>query len=78
MRNRTLKLLITFHSTTGAMAMEQHCKKENLPGRLIPVPTEITAGCGMAWCAPPESLPVLQSAVSGAGLDVQGWYEMLL
>lgn len=47
-------LVITFHTTTEAMAMEKHCKNEKAPGRLIPVPKEISAGCGMAWCAKPE------------------------
>lgn len=78
MKKRTLKLLITFHTTTGAMAMEQYCKRGDLPGRLIPVPREITAGCGMAWCAPPENGTALKAAVSAAGLEYQGWYEMLL
>lgn len=47
-------LVITFHTTTEAMAMETTCKAEQAPGRLIPVPKSITAGCGMAWCAKPE------------------------
>lgn len=32
------KVVITFYTTTEAMAMEQVCKKENADGRLIPVP----------------------------------------
>ena len=30
------------------MAMEAACR---LPGRLIPKPAELGAGCGLAWCA---------------------------
>ena len=55
MRPKTLKLVITFHTTAAAMAMEKFCKEENVPGRLIPVPRELTADCGMAWCAPVEA-----------------------
>ena len=55
MRPKTLKLVITFHTTAAAMAMEEFCKEENVPGRLIPVPRELTADCGMAWCAPVEA-----------------------
>lgn len=51
MRKKTEALVISFGTTTEAMKMERHCEKEGLPGRLIPIPREITAGCGMAWKA---------------------------
>ena len=54
MREKTRKLIVTFHTTTAAMAMEKACHANGTPGRLIPVPREITAGCGMSWSAPPE------------------------
>ena len=44
MREKKLWLIIAFHTTTAAMAMEAMCAAKNLPGRLIPVPREITAG----------------------------------
>lgn len=47
-------LVITFKTTAEAMSMESHCKAQGAPGRLIPVPKSISAGCGMAWCAKPE------------------------
>ncbi len=43
------KLIITFPTTTAAIAWERVCKAEELPGRLIPVPPHIKAGCGLAW-----------------------------
>ncbi len=49
MRQRSPALIITFSATTDAMAMEAHCQARGLPGRLIPIPREITAGCGLAW-----------------------------
>ena len=56
MREKKLWLIITFHTTTAAMAMESLCTEKGLPGRLIPVPREITAGCGMSWRAPVMSV----------------------
>ena len=38
MRPKTQKLVITFHTTAAAMAMEKLCHEQGLPGRLIPVP----------------------------------------
>lgn len=55
MREKQLKLVLTFHTTTDAMAMEQRCMALGLPGRLIPLPTVISADCGMCWAAPPEA-----------------------
>ena len=34
------KILITFYTTTQAMEMEECCRQEGMPGRLIPVPAE--------------------------------------
>jgi len=78
MREKELKLVITFHTTTAAMAMEKACNARSLPGRLIPVPREITSGCGMAWCAPPESREALEQAAKEEGIDVSGVYALMI
>ena len=54
MRKKVMKLVVTFHTTSDAMAMEKICKERSVPGRLIPVPREITAGCGLSFSAPIE------------------------
>ena len=61
-------LIITFATTTQAMAMESFCARENLPGRLIPVPRQITAGCGLSWKALPQEQELLLSAMEKGGL----------
>lgn len=50
MREKQLKLIITFHTTAAAMAMEKVCHTKGLPGRLMPVPRTVTSDCGIAWC----------------------------
>ena len=35
MRKKELKLVVTFHTTADAMAMEKACKENNTPGRII-------------------------------------------
>lgn len=48
MRKKEERFVVTFATTTGAMAMERACQAAGLPGRLIPVPRSITArlpGC---------------------------------
>ena len=78
MRAKSLKLIVTFHTTTAAMAMERVCTAAGLPGRLIPVPREITAGCGMSWKAEPEDRAALEAFVKEKGITVAGWYELML
>ena len=76
MRVKRPKLIVTFHTTTAAMGMELACGNAGLPGRLIPVPREITAGCGMAWCAPPEARAALEAFVKQEAIATAGWYEL--
>lgn len=53
MRQKEWKLIITFHTTADAIAFEKACKAAERPGRMIPVPREISAGCGLAWATLP-------------------------
>lgn len=78
MRLKQPRLIITFHTTTAAMGMEIACGRARLPGRLIPVPREITAGCGMAWSAPPEARTLLETFVKQENITTDGWYELIL
>lgn len=61
-RTKTPKLVITFLTTTAAMTMESVCPQEH--GRLIPIPREISAGCGLAWCAEPHMESVLSDLMT--------------
>ena len=54
MREKKPFLIITFSATVDAMAMEKYCMDHQLPGRLIPIPREIHAGCGLAWKTAPD------------------------
>lgn len=78
MRAKQLKLIVTFHTTTAAMAMEKACNAAGIPGRLIPVPREITAGCGMSWKAEPSDRAALEAFVAEKGITVAGFYELML
>lgn len=78
MRTKELKYIITFHTTTGAMQMEKYCKENQYPGRLIPVPRAISAGCGLCWAAPVKEKELLHEMLSGKGMDVDGEYEIMV
>lgn len=42
-------LYVTFYTTTDAIAAEEILKTNNIKGRLVLIPRELSAGCGMAW-----------------------------
>lgn len=68
MRQKRPALIITFSSTTDAMAVEAHCQARGLPGRLIPVPRAITAGCGLAWKTDPGGEETFARALTALGV----------
>ena len=49
MINKKLSLVISFKKTVDAMAFEEHSLKNGIAGRLIPLPKQVSAGCGLAW-----------------------------
>ena len=78
MRKKEWKLVVTFHTTADAMAMEQVCRERQVEGRLIPVPKTITAGCGLAWCAGLECRERLQGVMEQAGITEEAMHQCLL
>ena len=78
MIRKEMKLVITFHTTTEAMAMEQACKAKGADGRIIPVPRSISAGCGLAWCAKLESEEDLRRLMERQGIIPQEIQECLV
>ncbi len=76
MRTKTPKAVITFATTSDAMAMEASARAHGIPGRLVPVPSEIDAGCGLAWCAEAADRDELAACLERYSLSYQGIYEI--
>ena len=71
MREKRPALVTTFPTTAAAMACEELCGAEGLPGRTIPVPGEVAAGCGLAWKAKPEDADALGRALDAADVSFE-------
>ncbi len=63
-------LVIAFTSTEQALAAEAMLQQQGLPGRMIPIPSQISAGCGLAWKAETEQQELLLEALTASGI---GW-----
>ena len=66
MRQKRPALILAFDSTSQAIAAEKLFQENGLPGRMIPVPAQISAGCGLAWKAEPDEKQALLDALSRA------------
>ena len=75
MIKKTERLVITFYTTTAALAMESGCKASGADCRIIPVPGSITAECGLAWCAKNESEDALLDLMVQHHITPQGIYH---
>ncbi len=78
MRKKEKKLVVTFHTTADAMAMEKACREHNVPGRLIPVPRSISAGCGMAWCTALEDRDRILQVLKERNIEQEDVHECML
>lgn len=76
MRKKEWKLIVAFHTTADAIAFEKSCKESNKDGRMIPVPRELSAGCGLAWCAVPEVKEELERFSAEKGLSYEEMTEL--
>lgn len=69
---------MTFHTTADAMAMEKICKEREAPGRIIPVPRAISAGCGLAWCTQLSQREEIESIMREAGIEQEDMHECMV
>lgn len=75
-RQKTPKVVVTFASLTDALAVEDSAKEHGFPGRIIPVPSEIDAGCGFAWAAPAAQRGEVERALADHALAHEGVHEI--
>lgn len=78
MLQKKLCLVVTFDATAAAMAAEKYCLERGVPGRLIPVPREITAGCGLAWKAEVDQEEAVTAALEEAGIAYSGVHRVII
>ena len=75
MRAKRPYIVLSFRTTVEAMAWEKHCQDSGIPGRLIPLPREISAGCGLAWRMLPEDWAQWSGRIDRAAYDAAATVE---
>lgn len=49
MLKKELKLIITFYTSSAAMATERLCKENSIEGKLISAPRNLSSDCGISY-----------------------------
>ena len=73
MRQSKEFLVVTFSETTDAMAAEKMFRQMEFPGRIIPIPRQLSAGCGLAFRTEMDLQELAKEALESAGIR---WHEM--
>lgn len=70
MRKKVPKLVISFTTSTAAIAMESIARPGL--GRIIPLPASVNAGCGLAFSANPIDEKEIMELISKNGIEYSG------
>ncbi len=70
------RIIVTFDSTVYAMEAEKACRDRRVQGRLISVPGEISAGCGLCFMAPPDEKEQLMRLARENVIHMDKMYEL--
>ena len=54
------------------------CKADQIPGRLIPVPRSISAGCGLSWCALPGEEDAIREEMKKVGIEEEALHQVMV
>lgn len=73
------RIIVSFDSTFDVMECEELCRAANVPGRIIPLPGSITAGCGLCWAMPfsGEALSSFRAATEGK-IEPADYHQLVL
>ena len=76
MAAKVTRLVVAFNTTTAAISMEKLCKESGIDGRLIPVPRQISASCGLAWMAPLDQRETIEKLMAENAIESAGFYDI--
>lgn len=78
MRRKVLQCVVTFQTTTEAMAFEKAAKAAGLGGRIIPLPRAISAGCGLAWREDPQFRSSIEMLLAEQDYGYERIYDLVI
>ncbi|MDL2297871.1 DUF3343 domain-containing protein [Synergistaceae bacterium OttesenSCG-928-D05] len=70
-----MKCLATFDTTHMALMFENICRTAGYASRVIPVPREVSASCGLACSYPCGDEDAIRKLAGDRNIDVAGYYK---
>ena len=77
-RERSLVLVLSFDTTAAAMETERICAEAGIPGRLFPMPRQLSSDCGIAWASDPVDRPRLEALAEAGRIEPAAMTELML
>lgn len=77
-REKKPRLIVTFHTTASAFQLEQAAREQGFSGRMIPVPRELSAGCGLAWRDEPDREQALRELAAREKIEYEAMCVLVL
>ncbi|QLY80436.1 DUF3343 domain-containing protein [Clostridium intestinale] len=74
--NEEIFNLIAFNSTSNAIRAEKELKLNDIEVKVLPVPREITASCGLSIKIEAEDLDKSVFVLKEGNIDVAGYYNV--
>ena len=71
MRVKKPYIVIAFENQEDVLALEEAALIHDIPGRIIPLPSEVSAGCGMAWALPVDVAESITSQLNDLKLSYE-------
>ena len=75
-REKKKRLIITFENTTAPLKLDIKGMACGIPGRTIPLPSVISAGCGLAWRAELSDRESLIAFMKEQDIRWEAMYEL--
>ena len=76
MLKKELKLIVTFYTSSEAMATERICKDAGIDGKLISAPRNLTADCGISYAIDISNKEIIEKLLKEKGIEFEKMVEM--
>lgn len=76
MLKEELKAVVTFFTSSEAMALEKVCKKNNIKGELISAPRKLTSDCGISYAADIEERQKVEELLKNNNIEYDKIFEI--
>lgn len=71
-----MRCIATFDVTSMALMFEKYCRAGGLKVRIVPVPRQISASCGLACSYPCDQVEAVDKICAEKNIEVSGKYKL--